>query len=137
MSRKNNKFYKKGFFVIAAEAASRVIGSPYVFVSAVAVVGIWAACGPLFDYSDTWQLIINTSTTIITFLSVFLIQNTQNRDTEAIHIKLDELLRATEGAKDKLMDLEELSERELDELREEYEDLARKARDVERQLGKA
>ena len=91
----------------------------------------------MFDYSDTWQLIINTSTTIITFLSVFLIQNTQNRDTEAIHIKLDELLRATEGAKDKLMDLEELSERELDELREEYEDLARKARDVERQLEKA
>lgn len=134
---KKSASYKKGFFTVIAEKAAKIIGSPYAFVIAAAAVIIWAISGPFFDYSDTWQLIINTSTTIITFLTVFLIQNTQNRDTEALHIKLDELLRATKGAKRKLMDLEELSEAELDEIRDQYEELARKARKKEDAAEKA
>ena len=88
----------------------------------------WLASGPLFGYSDSWQLVINTGTTIVTFLMVFLIQNTQNRDTEAIQIKLDELIRATRGAHNALLDLEELDEETLDRLRERYESLAGQAR---------
>ena len=97
---------------------------------AVAVNGLvlWAALGPVFGFSDTWQLVINTGTTIVTFLMVFLIQNTQNRDSEAIQIKLDELIRAIGGAHTALLDLEELEEAELDKLREEYEALAERAR---------
>ena len=90
---------------------------------------LWALTGPIFDFSDTWQLVINTGTTIITFLVVFLIQNTQNRDTEAMQIKLDELIRAVESAQNTLLDLEELDEEDLDQIRAEYEDLAKKARE--------
>jgi hypothetical protein len=111
-----------------AKAASHFCGRPRVFALAVAIILAWVATGPLFDYSDTWQLVINTSTTIITFLMVFLIQNTQNRDTEAIQVKLDELIRATRGAHNALLDLEELEEESLDAFRRKYQTLARTAR---------
>lgn len=107
---------------------STATGRPAVFVLAVALVVAWAVTGPLFGYSDTWQLVINTSTTIVTFLMVFLIQNTQNRDTAAMHIKLDELIRAMEGAHNALLDLEELDDRELERARRNYERLAEAAR---------
>lgn len=92
------------------------------------MVAGWLLTGPLFDYSDSWQLVINTGTTIVTFLMVFLIQSTQNRDTEAIQIKLDELIRVTEAASNALLDLEELDERTLDRYRQRYEELARETR---------
>jgi low affinity Fe/Cu permease len=95
----------------------------------VVLVLVWLVTGPLFGYSDTWQLVINTATTIVTFLMVFLIQNTQNRDTEALQIKLDEIIRATQGTHNSLLDLEELDEDELDARRHQYLDLAQRARD--------
>ncbi len=111
-----------------AKSASHFCGRPRTFVLAVAVIAIWIATGPLFAFSDTWQLVINTGTTIITFLMVFLIQNTQNRDTQAIQIKLDELIRATQGAHNALLDLEELEEEALDAFRRKYQLLAASAR---------
>ncbi|MES3041600.1 MAG: low affinity iron permease family protein [Pseudomonadota bacterium] len=111
-----------------AKSAARYCGQPRVFALAVAVIVIWVITGPLFGFSDTWQLVINTGTTIITFLMVFLIQNTQNRDTEAIQIKLDELIRATKGAHNALLDLEELEGESLDAFRARYQALARAAR---------
>jgi low affinity Fe/Cu permease len=115
-------------FASFATATARAAGRPVTFVSAVAVIVLWAALGPVFGFSDTWQLVINTATTIITFLMVFLIQNTQNLDAEAMHIKLDELIRAVRGAQNTLLDLEELDDVELDRIRASYEALARKAR---------
>ena len=115
-------------FARFAKWASRFTGRAASFNLAVLVIVAWLVTGPLFDYSDTWQLVINTATTIITFLMVFLIQNTQNRDTEAIQIKLDELIRAVNGAHNALLDLEELDERTLDEFRAKYQQLARSAR---------
>ena len=112
-----------------AKAASHAAGRPATFAIAVTVIVLWALTGPLFDYSDTWQLVINTSTTIITFLMVFLIQNTQNRDTEALQIKLDELIRSMENAHTVLLDLEELDDEELKRIRQDYLELARKARE--------
>ncbi len=103
-------------------------GQPFTFVLAVLVVVTWAITGPLFHFSDTWQLVINTGTTIITFLMVFLIQSTQNRDAEAVQVKLDELLRISPGAHNVLMDLEELEERDLEKIRAVYVRLAEKAR---------
>src|SRR5690349_21769687 len=111
-----------------AKAAAHFCGRPRVFVLAVAVIAVWVVTGPLFGFSDTWQLVINTGTTIVTFLMVFLIQNTQNRDTEAIQVKLDELIRATQGAHNALLDLEELEEESLDAFRARYETLAAAAR---------
>jgi len=111
-----------------AKAAAHFCGRPRVFVLAVAIIAVWVVTGPLFGFSDTWQLVINTGTTIITFLMVFLIQNTQNRDTEAIQVKLDELIRATQGAHNALLDLEELEEENLDAFRTRYEALAAAAR---------
>jgi len=105
-------------------------GKPVTFISAVAIILIWAATGPIFKFSDTWQLVINTGATIITFLMVFLIQNTQNRDTEALQIKLDEIIRSIKGARNEVLELEELDEEELDEIREEYFVLARRAREL-------
>jgi len=115
------------WFLRFAKWASRVTGRPFSFTVAVGVIVTWLVTGPLFHFSDTWQLIINTATTIITFLMVFLIQNTQNRDTEAMQIKLDELIRSTKGAHNALLDLEELEEKSLDQFRDQYEALARKA----------
>jgi len=117
-------------FVRLAKAASRFTGHAASFNLAALVIILWLVTGPVFGFSDTWQLVINTATTIITFLMVFLIQNTQNRDTEAIQIKLDELIRSTQGAHNALLDLEELDERTLDEFREKYEALAAKARSL-------
>jgi low affinity Fe/Cu permease len=111
-----------------ARDAAHFCGRPRVFIFAIAVVGIWLVTGPVFGFSDTWQLVINTGTTIVTFLMVFLIQNTQNRDTEAIQVKLDELIRATKGAHNALLDLEELEEESLDAFKTKYQGLAAAAR---------
>ncbi|HEY0660711.1 MAG TPA: low affinity iron permease family protein [Lysobacter sp.] len=119
-------------FTQLAKAASRFAGRPSCFMLAAIIVLAWAISGPLFKFSNTWQLVINTGTTIVTFLMVFLIQNTQNRDTEALHIKLDELIRVTRNAQNSLLDLEELDEEELDQTRLRYEALARKARKASR-----
>jgi low affinity Fe/Cu permease len=110
----------KELFRKFAQTASQAVGSPWAFILAVLIILVWAASGPLFGYSDTWQLVINTGTTIITFLMVFLIQNTQNRDAKAIHLKLDELIRGVEGARTHLVDLEALSDEELDRLQEQF-----------------
>lgn len=117
-----------GLYSRAAKAAAHFSGRPYVFALAVGVIVLWVITGPIFGFSDTWQLVINTGTTIITFLMVFLIQNTQNRDTEAIQLKLDELIRSTKGAHNALLDLEELEVDELDEFRAKYVALASEAR---------
>jgi len=122
------------WFDTLAKAGARATGHPLGFGLAVAVIVAWALTGPLFGFSDTWQLVINTATTIVTFLMVFLIQNTQNRDSAAMQIKLDELIRATRSAHNALLDLEELSQDELDRFHEKYEALARRAR-IELQRG--
>jgi low affinity Fe/Cu permease len=111
-----------------AKWSARAAGSPVTFSLAGLVILVWAATGSLFHFSDTWQLVINTGTTIVTFLMVFLIQSTQNRDTEAIQVKLDELIRALGHARNELLDLEELEERDLDSLKKTFTDLAEKAR---------
>jgi low affinity Fe/Cu permease len=116
----------KEIFRKFANKTSEVVGSPWSFLVAVLIIAIWAISGPLFGFSDTWQLVINTGTTIITFLMVFLIQNTQNRDAKAIHLKLDELLRGVEGARTGLVDLEELSDEELKKLQEQFQKLREK-----------
>ena len=116
------------WFTRLANTASRFAGSPSSFVLALLVVLAWILTGPLFGFSDTWQLVINTGTTIVTFLMVFLIQNSQNRDSRALQIKLDELIRATRGAHNSLLDLEELEEHELRAFQDRYEALARRAR---------
>jgi len=117
------------WFTRFAKITSRLAGRPATFGLAALTIVAWLASGPIFHYSDSWQLVINTSTTIITFLMVFLIQNTQNRDSEAVQVKLDELLRVTAGAHNALLDLEELEERQLDRIRASYTELARKARE--------
>ncbi len=111
-----------------AKLAARFTGRPLCFILACTVIILWLITGPLFAFSDTWQLVINTGTTVITFLMVFLIQNTQTRDTEAMQIKLDELIRVTEAASNVLLDLEELDEETLDRYRSHYEALAVKSR---------
>ncbi len=119
---------KKSWFTRFAKVTSRITGRPISFILAVAIILVWAGTGPLFGFSDTWQLVINTGTTIVTFLMVFLIQNTQNRDSEAIQVKLDELIRAVNGAHNALLDLEELEDDELDRIRLNYEQMAERAR---------
>ena len=116
------------WFTRFAKETSRIVGRPAAFISAAGIVVVWALSGPMFDYSESWQLVINTGTTIVTFLMVFLIQNTQNRDSEAIQIKLDELIRASKGAQNALLNLEELEDEELDSLREKYLRVAENAR---------
>lgn len=117
-------------FTRFAKASARMAGRPAAFLLASAAIVVWALAGPFFNFSDTWQLVVNTSTTIITFLMVFLIQNTQNRDSEAIQVKLDELIRAMEGAENSLLDLEELEEKDLDRIHARYERLAKRAREA-------
>ena len=112
-----------------AKWAAHVTGRPFTFLIAVSVIAVWLVTGPVFQFSDTWQLVINTGTTIVTFLMVFLIQNTQNRDSAAVQVKLDELIRAMNGAHNALLDLEELSEQELELIRAKYEVLAARARE--------
>jgi low affinity Fe/Cu permease len=107
---------------------ARHVGHPAAFVLAILVIVVWAVTGPLFHWSDTWQLIINTGTTIVTFLMVFLIQNTQNRDSAAVHLKLDELIRATKRARNSLLDLEECTEEEIKKLHDEFNRLAERKR---------
>jgi len=114
-------------FRVFARSTSEVLGSAWSFVVAIAVIAIWGLTGPAFAFSDTWQLIINTGTTIITFLMVFLIQNTQNRDAKAVHLKLDELIRAVGGARNQLVDLERLSDDELKKLEKEFRRIGKKA----------
>jgi low affinity Fe/Cu permease len=120
-----------GFF---ARKTSNVLGSAWAFVCAILIIVLWAMTGPTFHYSDTWQLIINTGTTIVTFLMVFLIQNTQNRDAKAVHLKLDELIRALGPARNKLVDLEELSDDELKKLEAEFKRLRKKAEGVKEEV---
>ncbi len=107
-------------FTSFSKKASRAAGRPATFIIAALIIVLWAITGPLFGFSDTWQLVINTSTTVITFLMVFLIQNTQNRDAEAMQVKLDELIRATQGAHNALLNLEELEEEDLERIRAQY-----------------
>jgi low affinity Fe/Cu permease len=130
---KNGRMTFSGF----ARGAARWSGSSWAFLGASVMIVGWLVTGPVFRFSDTWQLVINTGTTIITFLMVFLIQNTQNRDAEAMHIKLDELIRAIKGAQNRLINLENLEDEELDRIRGEYAELAEEAKEaMERRRGK-
>jgi low affinity Fe/Cu permease len=124
-------------FTRFAKWTARVTGRPVTFFLAAAVIVVWAVTGPVFNYSDTWQLVINTGTTVVTFLMVFLIQSTQNRDAEAVQVKLDEIIRAIGTAKNEVLDLEELEEKDLDEMRQVYCDMAKKARDKRDRRSKA
>jgi len=118
----------RSWFTRLTKATAHASGRPATFIAAVSAIVVWAALGPMFGFSDTWQLVINTGTTIVTFVMVFLIQSTQNRDAEAMQVKLDEIIRAIGNAKNELLDLEELEERDLLRIRKSYEDLAREAR---------
>src|SRR6059058_5109180 len=118
-------------FRVFARRCSVMLGSAWAFAGAVLVIGVWLITGPTFHFSDTWQLIINTATTIITFLMVFLIQNTQNRDAKAVHLKLDELIRAIKNARNKLVDLEDLSDEELQRLDAQFRRMRRRAENDE------
>ena len=131
MKTQTEKFRKKekkrDFFCVVSDAfrvfarhSSIALGSAWAFVGAVLVILVWVLTGPMFHFSDTWQLVINTATTIVTFLMVFLIQNTQNRDAKAVHLKLDELIRALKDARNELVDLENLSDEELEKLEEQF-----------------
>jgi low affinity Fe/Cu permease len=115
-----------------ARGTSRAAGRPAAFMLALGIVLLWVITGPMFGFSDTWQLVINTGTTIVTFLMVFLIQATQNRDSEALQVKIDELIRATEGAHNALLDLEEIDEEKMDRIRAGYSKLAEEARDAKK-----
>src|SRR6188472_1197221 len=114
-------------FRVFARRSSIVLGSAWAFASAILIIVIWALTGPMFQYSNTWQLIINTGTTIVTFLMVFLIQNTQNRDAKAAHLKLDEVIRALKGARNELIDLEKLADKDLTSLEKQFERVRKKA----------
>jgi low affinity Fe/Cu permease len=131
--RKKNE-QERNFFCVVSDAfrvfarrSSMMLGSAWAFAGAVLVIVVWILTGPTFHFSDTWQLIINTATTVITFLMVFLIQNTQNRDAKAVHLKLDEIIRALKGARNQLVDLEDLSDEDLKKLEEQFRRLRAKA----------
>jgi low affinity Fe/Cu permease len=142
-NRKPNEEKRRDFFCIVtdvfrvfAHRASIVVGTAWAFAIAILIIVLWGLTGPHFHYSDTWQLIINTGTTIVTFLMVFVIQNTQNRDAKAIHLKLDELIRAMRGARNKLVDLEELSDDELKKLEEEFQRLRKRSEETDTRVAK-
>jgi len=125
---------KRDFFCIVSDAfrvfarrSSATLGSAWAFAAAILIIIVWGATGPTFHFSDTWQLIINTGTTIVTFLMVFLIQNTQNRDAKAVHLKLDEIIRAIKGARNELVDLEDLSDEDLAALEKQFQRVRKKA----------
>ncbi|MBA2291214.1 MAG: low affinity iron permease family protein [Gemmatimonadales bacterium] len=122
------KSKKTTWFTRVSRATARATGHPLAFGIAAGTILVWAVTGPMFAFSDTWQLVINTGTTIVTFLMVFLIQNTQNRDSEALQIKIDELIRCVDGAQEALMDLEEMEEKEIRQIRGRYQRLAEAAR---------
>jgi low affinity Fe/Cu permease len=122
--------HRPSFFTAFANQTAKASGHPWSFMLAVGVVLAWAVSGPLFHYSDTWQLVINTGTTVVTFLMVFLIQNTQNRDSTAMHLKLDEVIRALDGAEDSLLNLEELEDKELEAIHKRYLALAERAHEA-------
>ena len=128
---------RKLWFVHFAQWVSHATGRPIAFLLAFSSIVVWGFTGPLFGYSDTWQLVINTATTIITFLMVFVIQNTQNRDTASLHIKIDELIRVTQKARNVLLDLEEVDDKTLEALRDDYGRLARKAKSLTRTPARA
>lgn len=117
----------QSFFGRIASQVSKATGSAYAFVSAICLILAWIVTGPIFNFSDTWQLVINTLTTIVTFLMVFMIQNTQNRDTKAVHLKLDELIRAEKNARDRFMEIEESNDEDLEKMRREFQNLQQKA----------
>src|SRR5205823_14414562 len=117
-----------------AQTSAQLVGSAWAFILAVVVILVWAITGPAFGFSDTWQLVINTGTTIVTFLMVFLIQNTQNRDAKSLHLKLDELIRAIQGARNRLVDLEKLSDDELKKLEEQFTRVRNKAAEREPEM---
>ena len=117
-------------FRVFARGASELLGSAWVFVLAISIIAVWAATGHFFDYSDTWQLLINTGTTIVTFLMVFIIQNTQNRDSKAVHLKLDELIRSIANARNHLVNVDRLSDEELKRLEGEFKRISKKADDA-------
>lgn len=119
----HNDIKMREYFHKLSQLTSEVTGTPYAFIAALWIIIIWLFSGPSFGYSDTWQLVINTGTTIVTFLMVFLIQNTQNRDSKAIHLKLDELLKGVKGARTGMTDIEELSDEELEKLHNEFKNL--------------
>src|SRR5436190_6508652 len=121
--------YPRSPFSRFAKWTAHATGHPLAFVLAAATIVVWLVTGPVFGFSDTWQLVINTGTTIVTFLMVFLIQNTQNRDSAAVHVKLDELIRSIDGAHNALLDLEELTDAELEKIHTRYEEIAERARD--------
>lgn len=130
MNRKRQSGIKRHIFSIFAKKTADASGSPFAFILAFMTIIVWGITGPMFGFSDTWQLVINTGTTIVTFLMVFLIQNAQNRDTHALQIKLDELIRVTEGAHTALLDLEELEDREICEIRARYQKIAAESRQM-------
>lgn len=134
VEKRREQEQERDFFCLASDAfrvfarrSAAMLGSAWAFGGAVLVILVWILTGPTFHFSDTWQLIINTATTVITFLMVFLIQNTQNRDAKAVHLKLDEMIRALKGARNKLVDLEDLSDEELKKLEEQFQRLRKKA----------
>jgi low affinity Fe/Cu permease len=124
----NQQQPRRSLFTRLSQVTAHWAGKPQTFFVALSVILLWAVSGPFFGFNDTWQLVINTSTTIVTFLMVFIIQNSQNRDTAAMQIKLDELLSKIEGAREELMDLEELDEEKIEAIRDEFEQRAEKAR---------
>ena len=128
MGKEEKKEKKQGLFTRFSKWVAYETGRPITFILAVLIVAIWAGTGPVFHYTDTWQLVINTGTTIVTFLMVFMIQNTQNRDSAAIQLKLDEIIRAVEKAHNKIIDAEDLDEKELEKLKEEFQGIAENAR---------
>lgn len=136
MQHAHKILFQRNIFARFATRTARAAGNPLTFCLAVSIIVAWALMGPAFGFSDTWQLVINTGTTIITFLMVFVIQNSQNRDTQALHLKIDELIRAVEGAHNALLNLEELTENDLDRIRQRYVELAKKARESLQKGGK-